>query len=453
MVLTALVAVSTPAAGQNNGLDVTTARYYRAQSGQTVVDAFCRVPLTAVSALGGAATSGAAFRFEVTVKDSSGLQLLKRSWTERVQGSLLGVRGASTGEYVNFRVTPGRYSLEATVTDSATGLVTRGRTTFAGFKGGIGASDLLLGTGLRAPASASDTAPRVGEIYNGALFVQTSGAPTLTPTQTQLTYYLELYPGRAESLSVKARVLDAQGAQVIAAQPQQVAVGASGGITYGVLDLAGLPAGPYRLEVTATGDSAMVRTGSFTMAGLETSKELANVSDVATEDVFSDKTEAGLDSLYAPLVYVMNAHEAGEYSGLTVDGKRRWLRDFWARRSPAGGAGRNALMDQYYARVNEADSRFKEGGAAGAAGWRTDRGKIFILYGQPDERLDRRNNGTTNPYEVWKYTQNRSLKYVFMDLTRFGNYTLIYTNDIKEQSRPNWQDLLGTDGVADVDNF
>ena len=453
MALTALVAVSAPARGQNNGLDVTTARYYRAQSRQTVVDAFCRVPLTAVSALGGAATSGAAFRFAVTVRDSSGLALLQRSWTERVQGSLLGVRGASTGEYVNFRVTPGRYSLEATVTDSATGLVTHGRTTFAGFGGGVGASDLLLGTGLRAPASAGDTVPRAGEIFNGALFVQTSGAPTLTPTQTQLAYYLELYPGRAESLGVKARVLDAGGTQVIAAQPQQVAVGATGGITYGILDLAGLPPGPYRLEVTATGDSAMLRTATFTMVGLETAQSVATASDVATEDVFSDKTEAGLDSLYAPLVYLMNSQETGQYSGLTVDGKRRWMRDFWARRNPAGGAGRSAQMDQYYARVNEANSRFKEGGAAGAAGWRTDRGRIFVLYGQPDERLDRRNSGTTNPYEVWKYTRDRNLKYVFMDLTRFGNYVLIYTNDRREQSRPNWQDLLGTDGVTDVDNF
>lgn len=451
--LTALVAVSAPAAGQNNGLDVTTARYFRAGSNQTVVDAFCRVPLTAVSALGGAASSGAAFRFEVTVRDSNGLALLKRSWIDPVQGSLLGIRGASTGEHLNFRVAPGRYSLEVTVTDSATGLVTRGRTTFAGYKGGIGASDLLLGTGLRAPSSAADTVARAGEIFNGALFIQTSGAPTLTPTQTQLSYYLELYPGRAESLSVNARVLDAGGKQIIAAQPQKLGIAASGGITYGILDLAGLPEGPYRLEVTATGDSAMVRSAPFTMAPLETAVAVGNASDVATEDVFSDKTEAGLDSLYAPLVYLMSSQESGQYSGLTVDGKRRWLRDFWARRNPAGGAGRSALMDQYYARVNEANSRFKEGGAAGAAGWRTDRGRIFILYGQADERLDRRNNGTTNPYEVWKYTRDRNLKYVFMDLTRFGNYTLIWTNDRKEQIRPNWEDLLGTDGVNDVNNF
>jgi GWxTD domain-containing protein len=440
--------VGAPAAGQNNGLDVTTARTFRAQSTQTVVDAFCRVPLSAISALGGAASARAFFRFAVTVRDSSGLALLSQSWTDTVAGSLLGVRGASTGEHVHFRVTPGRYSLEATVTDSATGLVTHGRATFAGFHGGVGASDLLLGTGLRASKGPADTIPRPGEIWNGVLFIQTSGSPTLTPEQTQLSYYLELYPGRAESLSVTARVLDQAGQQVIAAQPQPVAVGATGGLTYGILDLAGLPEGPYRLEVTAKGDSAMVRTATFTMAGLTTAMTAATLAGTAlgAEDVFAVKTEAGLDSAYATLAYLINSQESGEYSGLTVDGKRRWLRDFWARRGPA-------LRDQYYARVNEANTRFREGGAAGSAGWRSDRGRIFILYGPPDEQLDRRNSGTTSPYQVWKYTQNRNLKYVFMDLTRFGNFTLIYTNDRREQSRPDWMDLLGTDGVTDVNNF
>lgn len=449
--LTAFAAVGAPAAGQNNGLDVTTARYFRAQSTQTVVDAFCRVPLTAVSALGGAATSRGFFRFQVVVRDSSGLALLQQSWTDTVQGSLLGVRGASTGEHVHFRVTPGRYVLEATVTDSATGLVTHGRATFSGYRPGTGGSDLLLGTGLRAAAGAGDTVPRAGEIWNGALFIQTAGAPTLTPEATQLAYYLELYPGRAESLTVTARVVDAGGTQVIAAQPQAVAVGAGGGFTYGMLDLAGLPAGNYRLEVKASGDSAVVRSAPFAMGGLETLQTVTATADLADADLFSDRTESGLDSLYAPLVYVMTSSESGQYSGLSVDGKRRWLRDFWARRNPAGG--RNALMEQYYARVNEANTRFKEGGAAGQAGWRTDRGRIFVLYGPPDEHLDRRSAGGTSPYEVWKYTQDRNLKYVFMDLTRFGNYTLIYTNDRREQSRPDWQDLLGTDGVNDVNNF
>lgn len=452
MVLTALGAVSTTAAGQDKGLEVRAARYYRASGGQTVVQAFCRVPLSSISPLGSSATARGAFRFSLTVRDSTGLTLTTQSWSEQVPGALLAVRGAAMGEPARFRVAPGRYTVEATVTDSATGLVTRGRTVVDAFHGPVGASDLLLGTGLRASTGPADTVPRTGEIWNGALFVQTAGTPTLTPQSAALSYYLELYPARAESVSVTARVLDQGGAQIIAAQPQMLAVAAGGGVTYGTLDLTGLPDGSYRLEISAREDSVVVRSAPFVMGTLATQANLQSTEGLATEDRFSQSTEAGLDSSYMPLVYLMTSQEAGEYSGLTVEGKRRWLRDFWAKRNPVTG-GQNSFMDQFYARVQEANHRFREGGASGSSGWRTDRGRIFILYGPPDEHLERRSAGNTNPYEIWKYTRDRALKYVFMDLTRFGNYTLIYTNDLHEPSRPNWEDLLGTDGVQDVNDF
>lgn len=55
------------------------------------------------------------------------------------------------------------------------------------------------------------------------------------------------------------------------------------------------------------------------------------------------------------------------------------------------------------------------------------------------------------PYEIWKYSRQRNLKYVFMHLTRFGNYQLIYTDDRCERSRPDWEELLGADGLKDLE--
>ena len=95
--------------------------------------------------------------------------------------------------------------------------------------------------------------------------------------------------------------------------------------------------------------------------------------------MFSEKTEAGLDSMYNPLVYLMNAQESGEYSTLTLDGKRKWLRQFWAKRNPTPGGDRNASMDQYYARIRDAETKFREGGASATPGWRTERGKITMI--------------------------------------------------------------------------
>lgn len=447
-VLTVLGAVSTLGLTQGgNDLNLVAVRYYRAAAGQTVAEVFWRVPFTAVSALGGGASGGAAFRTAVAVKDSSGLALSKKDWSEQVPASLLGVPGASKGEYLSLRLAPGRYTVEVTVTDSATGLVTRSQVAIDAYRGKVAGSDLLLGTGLRGPDSAGDTVARSGEIWNGALFVQTAGPPTLTPQQTKLAYYLELYSGQAESVTVKPRVLRDDGSQVIAAEAQRVAVAAGGGLSYGVLDLAGLPAGRYRLDVQAQGpDSQFTRAAPFAMSGFETEASMAVVSASVGEDVFSPLTETGLDSMYAPLSYIMDASEQGTYSGLSVDGKRRWLRQFWTKR----GAG---AEQQFYARVRDANQLFHEGGQAGVLGWRTDRGRIFVKNGAPDEKLERRNPSSSNPYEVWKYSRTRLVKYVFLDLTRFGNYQLVYTDDRHEQSRPDWTDLMGSDAVQDVNDF
>jgi hypothetical protein len=78
---------------------------------------------------------------------------------------------------------------------------------------------------------------------------------------------------------------------------------------------------------------------------------------------------------------------------------------------------------------------------------------VFIKYGPPDEVLSRPQAESSAPYEVWKYSRERSRKYVFLDQTRFGNYALIWTDDRREPSRPNWQELLGRDGVQEVQRF
>jgi len=435
-------------------LGLSAVRYYRATPAavQTLVDVFCRVPLTLVSPLGGEG-SGAAFRVAVAVRDSNGLTLTTPSWSAAVPAAMLRVRGASTAGHLSFVVKPGRYTVAVTVTDSATGRVAHQQTAVQAFTGAPGGSDLLLGTDIRAMTGPADSALRDGELRKGALVIQTSGDPVLTPQSAKLGYYLELYPAQAESATVVVRVLKATGEPVIATPPQRVAVAAGGGVTQGLVDLAGLPAGRYVLEVKAAGaDSAVTRTAPFGMTGFET---MATAQTVASsgEDLFSRMSETQLDTLYMPLVYLMTSEEQGVFSTLSLEGKRTWLRQFWAKRDPTPGTTRNEEREGFYQRIAEANRRYREGGSSAVPGWRTDRGRIFIKYGPPDEVLERHQSASSPPYEVWKYTRVRALKYVFMDLTRFGNYALIYTDDRREPSRPNWEELLGTEAVQDVQRF
>ena len=443
LALTAVPAVS----ARSQSLELAAVRFYRTAAAQTLVDAFCQVPFALLDPVTRGSGGVAAYRFAVTVHDSAGTELLSQAWVQTVPARMLAVSKGSAAEHFSFAARPGKYTIDVAVTDSASGRVTRQRADIHAYDGAPTGSDLLLATSMRAAEGAGAT-PAAGEIRKGSVLLQVSGRPVLTPQQARLGYYLELYPERAETVSVAVRVKTAAGASVVATPGERVPLAAGGGVTRAMVDLAGLPPGDYRLEVAA---DSIVRVASFRMAGFETEAAIADAAPAP--DVFAEMGEARLDTLYLPLVYLMTAEEQGSYPSLTLEGKRRWLRLFWEKRDPTAGTPRNEAQEDFYARIAEANRRFREGGSAQIPGWRTDRGRIFIRYGPPDEVLSRPQAGNTRPYEVWKFSRTRGLKYVFLDPTGFGNYVLIWTSDRREPSRPNWQEMLGPEAVIEVERF
>jgi GWxTD domain-containing protein len=129
------------------------------------------------------------------------------------------------------------------------------------------------------------------------------------------------------------------------------------------------------------------------------------------------------------------------------------MRQFWEKRDPTPGTPVNEAMVAYYRLFAEANRRFRESGAGDTPGWRSDRGRIFLKYGTPEETLRRPVSEDSPPFEVWKYSRPRQLKYVFLDETGLGNYQLIYTNDRLETSRADWTERLGPRAVEDVLRF
>ena len=432
-------------------LELDAVRFYRSASTQTVVDGFGRVPFTLLDPLTRGPDGMAAYRVTISVRDSANLELVTQSWTRTVPARVLSMARGSTLEHFTFAAKPGTYAVELTVRDSASERVARQRVSLTTYAASPPVSDLLLATGMRAAGSGSDSALSSNELRKGGVVIEAADRPLLTPQQAQLGYYVERYSQTPETAAVSVRIVRGDTATVVKTAPQLVPFGAGGGSTRGMVDLAGLPPGEYGFEVIVKGhDTTVTRRAPFRMGGMET---VAMTAPVAPPDIFTQLSEAQLDTLYGPLVYLMTSDEMGIYSTLTVQGKRDFLRRFWAKRDPTPGTAVNELQVDFYSRIKEANRRFREGGAAEIPGWRTDRGRIFIKYGPPQEVMQRPQAGNTLPYEVWKYTRNRALKYVFLDQTQFGNYALIWTDDRREPSRPNWQSLLGPEAVQDVERF
>ncbi|MEP6591094.1 MAG: GWxTD domain-containing protein, partial [Gemmatimonadota bacterium] len=94
-------------------------------------------------------------------------------------------------------------------------------------------------------------------------------------------------------------------------------------------------------------------------------------------------------------------------------------REFYHATDPNTQTPENEALDRYFALLALANQRFV---SEGVAGWRTDRGEVFIALGEPDEVLDQ---GTAQQgrYVRWTYNEYR-LVVVFQDVTGFGRFRL-----------------------------
>ncbi len=428
--LAALAAVVSQAHARQSSdiMAVRTVRFYRAESRQTLVKAFVQIPLVMFAGGSTAAGGQLAYRVLVKVSDSTGLTLLQDAWTSRIP-----VQAAQSGrfglEMLEFAVQPGRYRVEVAVEDSVTGRRGMAEAEVVGFTSPPVGSDLLLSPQMRL-ATADDTVPQAGELRVGSTLVTGTAELRLTPLRTRAYYLIEGYSTEASNGTLTVAIRNQTGKPLLQTPATAVKLPPGGGVLRGQLDLAGLPEGSYTMVVSLViGGDTVEREMAFSMAPLEETlaAEAIRLEQERQTDrgYFDALSEPQLDSAAAPLLYLAKAEDRlSLYKDLSVEAKRRYLTEFWSRRDPSPGPGRNELRERFYQGVEHANRAFKEGGRASVPGWRTDRGRIFAKYGQYDEVLQRIAVDRAPTYEVWRYTRQKDRYFIFADRTGFGVYPI-----------------------------
>jgi GWxTD domain-containing protein len=93
---------------------------------------------------------------------------------------------------------------------------------------------------------------------------------------------------------------------------------------------------------------------------------------------------------------------------------------FWSRRDPNPATDENEALEEYLTRVRIVTERF----SAMGPGWRTDRGRIYIQYGEP-ERIERLTDSQyRGEYEIWRYYSLNRV-FVFYDMFGLGDFRLV----------------------------
>jgi len=97
------------------------------------------------------------------------------------------------------------------------------------------------------------------------------------------------------------------------------------------------------------------------------------------------------------------------------------IEDFWSQRDPTPSTEFNEVKEEFYRRIEVANNRY----GGGRPGWETSRGRVLVVYGEPDE-IDRRPFEPGYPSrEIWYYNNPRRTFY-FEDRLGDGRYELVY---------------------------
>jgi GWxTD domain-containing protein len=136
--------------------------------------------------------------------------------------------------------------------------------------------------------------------------------------------------------------------------------------------------------------------------------------------------------------YIITNDERATFKKLSTDDEREaFIENFWERRNPNPGSPENEFKEEYYRRIAYSNEHY----ASGIPGWKTDRGRIYIMYGPADE-IDTHPSGgmyerpmsegggntSTYPFEDWRYRYidgiGNNIILEFVDTTMTGEYHL-----------------------------
>jgi GWxTD domain-containing protein len=136
--------------------------------------------------------------------------------------------------------------------------------------------------------------------------------------------------------------------------------------------------------------------------------------------------------------YIITDEERAAFKRMSTDEERQqFVEQFWLRRDPTPDTEENEYKEEHYRRIAYANEHY----ASGIPGWKTDRGRIYITFGPPDEIESHPSGGTyerpieegggttsTYPFEQWRYRYiegiNSNVIIEFVDPTMTGEYRM-----------------------------
>lgn len=199
-------------------------------------------------------------------------------------------------------------------------------------------------------------------------------------------------------------------------------------VTHG-LDVSNVPSGIYNLNAVVKNDAGREIT-TLTRAFEIIQIDYASLKPVISEE---QAEESGR------LIKVLSPSQYTVYENLNLRAKAEYLVKFWKDLDPTPETSENEYLSRILQRYQYANKNFNWGNEQG---WESDRGRVLIQYGNPDEVDAHHAEPGTAPYEIWHYIKDRNYMFVFADMQSNGHFVLVHSNKEGEIRNTYWKNAL-----------
>ncbi len=179
-----------------------------------------------------------------------------------------------------------------------------------------------------------------------------------------------------------------------------------------------------------------------------------SATEIPYDEAFN-LTDEELD-YYLNTLYLVSTSTEAEFakSMVTVEQKKNFFMNFWTKRRKLSSDSPAKPFMAHKNRIDYANDHYK---AAHLEGWRTDRGRIILVHGPPND-IERFPSSNTNyPYVIWRYNKIKTqanVMFVFYNPNiAIDEYVLLHSNLLGEISNPRWQyEVVRTINQGNFDN-
>ncbi len=379
------------------------------------------------------------------IDSASQKQIVNREWrishemkdTVNIENSLVGV--------VGFILPPGVYRCIVSGKDSSNSINGKTYNEFLNIVAFIDSNITL--SNIQLASKILQDSPNTSSIfYKNTYDVIPMPASVYGETQPVLFHYFEIYNletiTHENPLILNTLVYNSRG-KLVFNKSKQIKTKVSSRVEVGTVILNKLPTDTYSLIITlidSIGNYGISSAKKFFV--LNPSVIVVDSLEGEISDVFASQfgvmSEEELDDLFDQSEYIATSQEIEQYNSLnTKEGKQKFLNQFWNARDADPSSSRNEYLIEYLDRIQKSNQQFS---ALGKKGWKTDRGRVLLKYGEPSEIERFPNQIDSRPYEIWHYNEiEGGVYFIFADMTNFSDYQLIHSTARGELRDDSWE--------------